>query len=255
MTTPVNIVGTDAKGAANAAHCIPSTTANGGSPNQAKEIVSDLDLQSMEDSPNGCAIGIDFGTSKCIVVGRHQNGQTTVGNPYSDRSIPAYFGLDSDNDLMCGTEVKEDYHLSINGFTFGVKRLLKGDRCCMTRYDEAVLRSLQSRNSEEFTLEKMPLALSERAAEGAGEELTQAIMDHLRGRVNEECDGLQIVEMPALLHEFRMKSEEMKKSMRSGTAVPFSFMGIKPGRDLRAPSRRMISLRAQRDFFGPLKWS
>ncbi len=64
----------------------------------------------MTDSTDGCAIGIDFGTSKCIVAGKRRNGQTTIGNVHGDRSIPAYFGLDSDNDLMCGTEVKEDYH-------------------------------------------------------------------------------------------------------------------------------------------------
>ncbi len=40
-----------------------------------------------------------------------------------------------------------------------------------------------------------------------------------------------IEESPALLHEFRMQSERLKTNMRSVTAVPFSFMDVKPGTD------------------------
>ncbi len=98
----------------------------------------------MTDSTDGCAIGIDFGTSKCIVAGKRRNGQTIIGSPYSDRSIPAYFGLDSDNDLMCGSLVKMSYSLSVNGFAFGLKRLLKDDRIYATKYDQAALLSLDS---------------------------------------------------------------------------------------------------------------
>ncbi len=67
------------------------------------------------------------------------------------------------------------------------------------------------------------------AAVGAGEEFTQAIMDYLEYRVKEKCDGVRIEESRALQHEFCMKLEGLKKSMRSGTAVPFSFMDVKPG--------------------------
>ncbi len=63
---------------------------------------------------------------------------------------------------------------------------------------------------------------------GAGEEITQMIMDHLGDRVAKECDGVQITDNHTRRHEFRMKSENVKKSMRSGTAVPFSFMDVKP---------------------------
>ncbi len=65
------------------------------------------------------------------------------------------------------------------------------------------------------------------AAVGAGEELTQAIMDYLRDRVVNECDGVDM-ERHALRHEFRMQSEGLKKNMRFGTAVHFSFMDVKP---------------------------
>ncbi len=297
-----------------------------------------LVLQRMTDSTDGCAIGLDVGTSQCRVAGKRRTGQTTIGHGSGDRASPAYVGLDSDNDLMCGTEVKEDYHQSSNGFAFGIKRLLKKNRSCKTNYDQAARLSLQNSNAAGLTLEKcfshilkelrndavqvrgnenitsavitVPHVFDQQecqvvseaaestgcfkqvhlvaetqaaaiayveennvqipeknvlvlnygggflegsffpelskdclkkfgdydcktmsAAVGAGEEFTQAIMDHLRDRVVKECDGVQIEESHALRHEFRMKSEGLKKSMRSGTAVPFSFMDVKPDTD------------------------
>ncbi len=101
----------------------------------------------MEGSTDGCAIGIDFGTSKCIVAVKRRNGQTTIGNVYGDRSIAAYFGLDSSNNLTCESEVKEDLRLSPIGFVFGIKRLLKGGRSNMTNFDRVALCSLQNSES------------------------------------------------------------------------------------------------------------
>ncbi len=292
----------------------------------------------MEDSTVGCAIGIDFGTSKCIVAGKHRTGKITIGSPYGGHSIPAYFGLDSDNDLMCGSLVKKSYSLSVNGFAFGIKRLLKNSKTKETNYDRAARNSLQSGNAAGLTLDKclihilkelrneaaqalgnenittlvitVPHAFDQEecrvvraaaestgcfqqvhlvvetqaaaiayveenniqipeknvlvlnygggyleasffpklskaclsqfgkydcqtmsAAVGAGEEFTQVIMDHLVDRAAKQCDVVHIEERHALLHEFRMKSEALKKSMRSGTAVPFSFLDVKPDTD------------------------
>ncbi len=106
----------------------------------------------MADSPDACAIGIDFGTSKCIVAVKRRSGETKIGNVYGDRSIPAFFGLNSRNDLMCGTEVKNDFSQSVYGFAFGIKRLLKDDRIYATWYDQAALRSLRRSKQEKFTV-------------------------------------------------------------------------------------------------------
>ncbi len=57
-------------------------------------------------------------------------------------------------------------------------------------------------------------------------------MDHLGDRVAKECDGVQIKLRHALRYEFRMKAEELKESMRSGIALPFSFMDVKSERCL-----------------------
>ncbi len=57
-------------------------------------------------------------------------------------------------------------------------------------------------------------------------------MDHLGDRVVKEWDGVRIKERHTLRHEFRMKAEELRESMRSETSVPFSFMDVKPERCL-----------------------
>ncbi len=56
------------------------------------------------------------------------------------------------------------------------------------------------------------------AAVGAGKEFTQAIIDHLGGRVARGCNRIHIADSNTLRHEFRMKLGELNKSMRFWTA-------------------------------------
>ncbi len=65
------------------------------------------------------------------------------------------------------------------------------------------------------------------AAVVAGEEFTQAIIDHLASRANKECGRFEMKERHALRNEFRMKPEDVKRNIRSGLSVSFSFMDAK----------------------------
>ncbi len=97
------------------------------------------------------AIGIDVGTYKCAVACIQRHYPVIISNENGDRLIPMYFGLNGNSKLLHGTLVKKYYHQSVNGFAFGIKRLLRGDQYGITTYDRAAQCTLQSCKDVKFT--------------------------------------------------------------------------------------------------------
>ncbi len=70
---------------------------------------------------------------------------------------------------------------------------------------------------------------------GTSAVITQVIMNHLGDCVAKECIGVAIEERHELWHEFHMKLEGLKESVRSETAVPISLMDVKSCRQAYLP--------------------